>query len=181
MRNKITMKKLQIAIIGSAGWEEYPDEKPNKKAFAIAYEVGKLVGRRNAILVCGGKGGIMEAACRGAKEENSITVGIVSGNTRNQANKYVDVEIVSGMINCAEEAIIISMCDGLIIIGGGSGTLQEIAIAYRNKKPMVAITSISGWGEKLANSYLDQRQLIKIEEAVSPKEAMTLLLKRIKG
>lgn len=174
------MRKLQIGIIGSAGWEEYPKKKPDRKAFEVAYKVGKLIALNNAVLVCGGKGGIMEAACRGAKEENCITVGVISGKTRGKVNKYVDVEVISGMINCAEEAIIVSMCDGLIIIGGGSGTLQEIATAYRNKKPMVTIAGIAGWAEKLANSYLDERQLTKIEGASSPKEAMDLLLRKIK-
>ena len=101
------MKKLQIGIIGSAGWEEYPNRKPSKNAFEIAYEAGKLIAFNNAVLVCGGKGGIMEESCRGAKENNGITVGVISGNQRNQSNKYIDVEIVSGSINCSEESLIV--------------------------------------------------------------------------
>lgn len=176
----ITMKKLQIGVIGSAGWEEYPQKKPNKKTYKIAYEVGKLIAREHAILVCGGKGGVMEEVCRGAKEENGITVGVVSGNQRNQTNQYVDIEVVSGMTNAAEEALIISMSDGIIAIGGGSGTLQEIALAYRNKKPIVAIRGVSGWANKLADSYLDERSLIKIASAGTPKQAIALLFKKIK-
>lgn len=174
------MKKLQIGIIGSAGWEEYPKKKPQKKAYKIAYELGKLVALKNAVLICGGKGGVMEEACRGAKENGGMTVGVVSGNRRGQANIYVDVEITSGMTNCAEEALIVSMSDGLIAIGGGAGTLQEIAIAYRNKKPIIAITGVNGWANKVANTYLDERNLIKINAAKSPNDAIKLLLKLIK-
>lgn len=174
------MRKLQIGVIGSAGWEEYPKRKPNKIAFKIAYEIGRLVAANNAILICGGKGGVMEEACRGAKESDGITVGVISGNKRKQSNKYVDVEIVSGMVNSGEESLIISMSDGIIAIGGGSGTLQEIATAYRNKKPIVAIKGIPGWADKVAGSYLDEREIIKIEAAESPEKALELLMKRLK-
>lgn len=174
------MKKLQIAVIGSAGWEEYPGKKPNKKIFQLAYEAGKQIALQNAILVCGGKGGIMEEACRGAKENNGITVGVISGNERNKSNKYVDIEIVSGIVNCGEEALLISMCDGIVAIGGGSGTLQEIATAYRNKKTIIAIKGVKGWTNKLAGTYLDDRRLTKIEIANSSEEAISILLKRVK-
>lgn len=174
------MKNMQIAVIGSAGWEEYPGKKPRKAIFKVAYEVGKLIALEKAVLICGGKGGIMEEACRGAKENNGITAGIISGNQRNQSNKYVDVEVVSGIINCGEEALIISMADGIIAIGGGSGTLQEIATAYRNKKPIVVIKETDGWSNKVANSYLDERKLIKIRTANTPKEAVQKLLTVIK-
>lgn len=175
------MKKLQVGVIGTAGWEEYPKNKPNEKAYRLAYQIGKLIANRNAILICGGKGGIMEEACRGAKENKGVTVGIISGNKRNKSNKYVDVEVVSGITNSGEDAIIISMCDGIIAIGGGSGTLQEIALAYRNKKPVVAITNIMGWANKVADSYLDERKIIKIQKASSPNEAIDLLFKKIKN
>ena len=174
------MKRLQIGVIGSAGWEEYPNKKPDKKIFEFAYETGKLIAEKNAVLICGGKGGIMEEACRGAKEKDGITAGVVSGNERNKTNKYVDVEVVSGMVNCGEEAIIISMCDGIMAIGGGSGTLQEIATAYRNKKPVVALNGVDGWASKLSNTFLDEREIIKIYFANSPKEAVEILIKKIK-
>ena len=174
------MKKLQVGVIGSAGCEEYPNKKPSKKAFKTAYEIGKIIASEKAILICGGKGGIMKEACRGAKENNGITVGVISGNKLNQANEYVDVEVVSGVTNCSEEALIISMSDGIIAIGGGAGTLQEIAIAYRNKKPVIAIRGIPGWANKLSDTYLDERKIIKILGARSPREALKLLLRKIK-
>jgi uncharacterized protein (TIGR00725 family) len=173
-------RKLQIGIIGSSGWEEYPGKKPDKKLYRIAFELGKLIAKNNSILVCGGKGGIMLEAARGAKKYKGITAGVISGKLRNKANKFIDVEIVSGIINCAEESIIISMCDGIISIGGGSGTLQELAIAYRNKKPVVCINRTGGWTDKVANSFLDDRKLIKFKSANNPDGAISILLKEIK-
>lgn len=173
------MKRLQIAIIGSAGNEEYSGKKPAQRAFDAAYEAGRYLAKKNAILICGGKGGIMESACRGAKEENGITVGVVSGNNRNTSNGYIDVEIVSGIINCAEESLIISMSDGIVAIGGGSGTLQELAVAYRLQKPVVAIRGINGWANSLANTYLDERKLMKIASAKDAKSAIDMIFKKI--
>jgi len=170
------MKKIQIAIIGSAGPEEYQYKKPNEKIFQVAYQVGKLVAKNNCTLLCGGKGGIMKEACRGAKKLNGTTVGIISGNNRNESNQFTDIEIVSGMINCAEVSLLISSSDGVIIIGGGSGTLQEITVAYRNKKPITAIKSLAGWGKKLSDTYLDDRKTIKIYGAKNPKEAIDYII-----
>lgn len=166
------MERLQIGVIGSAGPEEYRGIKPDDKAYVFAEEIGRLIAEKNAVLVCGGNGGIMEAACRGAKSSNGITVGVVSGNIRGTCNPYVDVEVISGMTNCAEEALIISMSDALIILGGGAGTLQEIATAYRNNKPLVAIDGVEGWGNKLANTYLDYREITKIESMQTAKQAV---------
>lgn len=174
------MNKLQIGVIGSAGPEEYQLKKPDMRAYKLAEEVGYLIGLNNIILVCGGKGGIMESVCRGCKRAGGITVGVVSGNVRRTCNKYVDVDIVSGMINCAEENLIISMSDVLIILGGGSGTLQEISIAYRNNKPMIVIDGLDGWGAKLSNQYLDYRKKIKIIPVKRPKDAVKLAIKLAK-
>lgn len=172
-------RKIQIGIIGSAGPEEYPGKKPSNKIYEITEVVGKMVAEKNAIIICGGKGGIMESACKGAKSVGGITVGVVSGNKRGTSNQYVDVEVVSGTINCGEEALIISMSDALIILGGGAGTLQEITLAYRNNKPMVALVGLEGWGKKLANTYLDDRKKVKIISAKTPKEAIDIVFNKL--
>lgn len=174
------MRRLQIGVIGTAGREEYPKNKLNIKAYSLAYEIGKLIADKNAILICGGKGGIMEQACRGAKENKGITVGVIAGNQRNKSNKYVDVEVVTGVVNSSEDAIIVSMSDGIVAIGGGSGTLQEIALAYRNNKPVIAIKGINGWADKLADKYLDERKIVKIYSSRNAQQAIDLLFKRVK-
>lgn len=171
------MKKLQIGIIGSAGPEEYPTKKPNGGVYDIAYELGKLVAQNNSILITGGKSGIMEAAARGAKEKGGTTVGVVKGKERFTSNNYTDVEVVSGMDGCGEETMLVLMCDGLIGIGGGAGTLQELAIAYRNKKPVVLINTSRGWSRNLADKFLDERKIIKFVSATSTQKAVKILFR----
>ncbi|MHB8904052.1 MAG: SLOG cluster 4 domain-containing protein, partial [Patescibacteria group bacterium] len=79
-----------------------------------------------------------------------------------------------------DELTLVLMCDALIVIGGGAGTLQEIAIAYRNNKPIIALDYLGGWGEKLAGKYLDERKRIFIKSAKTPAEAVSLVLKNKK-
>lgn len=175
------MKKYQIGVIGSAGNEEYPGKnKQRAKIFNIAKILGKLIAREGAILITGGKGGVMEASCKGAKSVGGITVGYVKGKERLTSNEFTDIEVVSGMEGCGEETMLILSCDGIIAIGGGAGTLQELAIAYRNKKPVVVIDLGYGWASKLANTYLDERNNKKFLCAKTPKEAVNLLLKNLK-
>lgn len=138
-----------------------------------------MVAEKGATVVCGGKGGIMEATCKGAQKANGITVGVVSGNQRGTCNKYVMVEVVSGIINCGEESLIVSMSDALIVLGGGAGTLQEIALAYSNNKPIVTIKGLNGWGNKLANTFLDYRKRIKILAIQTPEQAIDLVFNKL--
>lgn len=173
-------RKLQIGIIGSAGIEEYPKGVRSKQEiYKVAEKIGELVAENGGILVTGGKGGVMEAACKGAKQKSGITVGVVKGKKRKTANRFVDVEVVSGMEGCGEETILVLMCDGVVAIGGGAGTLQELAIAYRNRRPIVALKNLPGWAEKLANSYLDERKKTKIIEAETPQQAIKILINKI--
>ena len=175
------MKRIyQIGIIGSAGNEEYPDRKPNQKIYKYAYELGSLIAKQGFILVTGGKGGIMEEASRGAKEENGVTVGIVKGSNRNVANKYVDVEIISNTASGGEENILVLSCDALVAIGGGAGTLQELAFAYRCGRPIIALTGVGGFSSKFAGQFLDERETIKITKTKDPKSAINLLKKLLK-
>lgn len=176
------VKKYQIGIIGSAGLEEYKQKsKPAQEIYAIAYELGKLVAQNNAILITGGKGGIMDTAAKGAKENGGITVGVISGNQRFLSNKYTDVEIVTGMYAGSDAAPLVMSCDGLIGIGGGAGTLQELTIAYRCQIPVVLIPGASGWSNTLAGKYMDERQLQKFKIAKTPAKAVKMLFKLIKS
>ena len=175
-------KKYQIAVIGPAGAEEYPTNKaPDTSVYEAAFLVGKYLAECNCAVVTGGKSGIMSTAAEGAKSiEGSITIGVVKGKDRFTANKFIDVEIVSGAIaDGLDEYQIITMSDGVILLGGGAGTLQEISIAYRQEKPVVAITDTAGWAEKLAGTYLDERERILIQSANTPKDAVKVLLSSI--
>ncbi len=173
-------QKLQIGIIGSAGKEEYQGKKPKQEIYDLSYRLGQLVAKRGAVVITGGKTGIMELAAKGAKEAGGIVVGIVKGAIRKTANKYIDVEVVSGMEGGGEASILVLSCDGLIGIGGGAGTLQELTYAYRNKKPVVLINSLPGWSKTLAGKYIDDRQILKFKTAPNPDKAVKMLFDLLK-
>jgi uncharacterized protein (TIGR00725 family) len=92
------------------------------------------------VLICGGLGGVMEAACRGAKTAGGTTVGILPGHDRAQANEHVDVALATGLGE-ARNALVVRAADALVAVGGEYGTLSEIALALKTGKPVVAIGS----------------------------------------
>jgi uncharacterized protein (TIGR00725 family) len=98
--------------------------------------VGRLIARAGALLVCGGLGGVMEAACRGAKAEGGATLGILPGGDRRDANRWVDVAIPTGLGE-ARNVLVVRAADALIAIGGEFGTLSEIAFALKAGKPVI--------------------------------------------
>lgn len=112
---------------------------------AEAEAVGGLLAQQGAVVVCGGLGGVMAAACRGAKAGGGATLGILPGTDRSEANPWVDVAVTTGMGE-ARNAIVVRSADVLVALGGGYGTLSEIALALRLGRPVVALSSwdISG-------------------------------------
>ncbi|MDO8482476.1 MAG: TIGR00725 family protein, partial [bacterium] len=167
-------RKLQIAVVGSAARSEYRG-RGGASSFMLkaAEKVGFLLAREGAVVVTGGKGGIMEAAARGAKKGGGVTVGVVKGKLRTISNRFTDIEVLTGMeADGLDELILVLMSDAVIVLGGGAGTLQEIALAYRNKKPIVVLDGMSGWGARLAGQFVDERQLVKLIKARTPEEAV---------
>jgi uncharacterized protein (TIGR00725 family) len=110
----------------------------SEEEVAAAERVGALVARRGAVLVCGGLGGVMEAACRGARGERGTTVGILPGLDRSAANPHLQVALPTG-IGEARNALVVRAADSVIAIGGGYGTLSEIALALKAGKPVVGL------------------------------------------
>jgi len=106
----------------------------------IAYEVGKKIAQRKHILICGGLGGVMEAACRGAKDGGGLTIGILPGKEKTEANPFVDIPIVTAMSH-ARNAIITRTADVLIAVDGRYGTLSEIGLALAIGKKVVGINT----------------------------------------
>jgi hypothetical protein len=141
-------------IIGVIGTSEASTEE-----YQTAEEVGREIARRKGILVCGGLGGVMEASCRGAKSEGGLTIGIIPGSSKKEANPYVDIPIVTG-ISEARNIIIVRSSNAIIAIGGSFGTLSEIAFALKLEIPVVGINT---W-EVSTN----------IKKATTPKEAVDL-------
>lgn len=177
--NKRTNRKLQIAVIGSAAQGEYGSKGgASPRMEKAAEKIGFLLAKRGVIVVTGGKGGIMEAAARGAKRAGGTTVGIVKGNQRNVANSFTDVEVITGMkADGLDELFLVLMSDSLVVLGGGAGTLQEIAIAYRNKKPIIVLDRMNGWGDKLAGKFVDERRSVKLVRVKTPEAAVTKAVK----
>lgn len=124
------MTRAYVAVVGSG--EATPDE------LAAAEEVGRAVASRGAVLVCGGLGGVMEAACRGARDGGGTTVGILPGHDRSAANEFVDVAIPTGLGE-ARNALVVRAADVLVAVGGSWGTLSEIALALRVGKRVVGV------------------------------------------
>jgi uncharacterized protein (TIGR00725 family) len=100
--------------------------------------VGRLVAQRGAVVVCGGLGGAMEAACRGAKQADGLTVGILPGSDRSAANPFVDVALPTGLGE-ARNALVVGAADVVIAVGRGYGTLSEIALALRAGKRVIGL------------------------------------------
>jgi uncharacterized protein (TIGR00725 family) len=107
----------------------------------LAGEVGRLLAERGCTLVCGGLGGAMAAACRGAKEAGGVTIGIIPGYDDRAANPWVDHVVCTGL-GQARNALVAATGQALIAIGGGWGTLSEIALGLRLARPVVLL---GGW------------------------------------
>lgn len=122
--------KTVIGVIGAS--EASSDERET------ALEVGRQIAGKGAVLLCGGAGGVMEAACMGAHSKGGLTIGIIPGASKSDANRYVDIPVVTEMGH-GRNIIVASSCDAVIAIGGGFGTLSEIAFALRLKIPVVGI------------------------------------------
>lgn len=175
------MRKLQIAVIGSAGPEEYEFKKPMQTMYKAAEELGYLLAMASAVVVNGGKGGVMEAVCKGAKRGGGLTVAEVAGSERGSANKYVDIEVVTYDAGFRGPSQLIGMSDAVISLGGGSGTLQEICVAYRMCKPTILLTGYGGWTDMLAKQeFLDERQLQPFITATAASKAVESAINQIK-
>jgi uncharacterized protein (TIGR00725 family) len=114
---------MQIAVIGM--------EKCTDEEYGAAETAGHLIAANHAVLCCGGKGGVMEAACKGAKETGGTTVGILPDTGR--GNPYLDIVIRTDM-GYGRNVILVHSGDAVVAIGGGYGTLSEIAIALKTGK-----------------------------------------------
>jgi uncharacterized protein (TIGR00725 family) len=105
-----------------------------------AARIGRLIAEAGAVLVCGGLGGVMEAACRGAVDAGGTTVGVLPGRDRLDANVYVDVAIPTG-IGEARNAVVVGMADAVVAVGGEFGTLSEIALALKAGTSVIGLES----------------------------------------
>jgi uncharacterized protein (TIGR00725 family) len=137
-------KKYIVAIVGAA-------ECSNNEQMQAAF-IGRLLAEHGVVLICGGRSGVMEAACGGARAGGGLTIGVLPGDTRQDANPHIDIPIVTGMGE-ARNAIIINSADAVIAIGGSYGTLSELAFASKRGIPVVGLgtwQATDGEGQPLA-------------------------------
>jgi uncharacterized protein (TIGR00725 family) len=152
-----------ISVIGGS------DSSPNN--LELAEKVGAEIAKKGAILVCGGLGGVMEAACRGAKKEGGQTLGFLPTDSKEHANDFVDIAIPTGF-GYARNFLVAKTGDAVIAIDGQAGTLSEMAIAWFSDKPLVALEPSGGWAARLAGEKIDERRTDSIYAAKTPEEAV---------
>jgi hypothetical protein len=136
-----------LLIIGVIGGQRPPEE-----ALALAERVGELVAKAGATLLCGGLGGVMEAACSGAKRAGGLTIGILPGGDKHEANPHVTIPIVTAM-GTARNVIVVRTADALIAVDGSFGTLSEIAHAMELRKRVFALRSWPVPDDPVAREY----------------------------
>jgi len=150
------MRGPLVGVIGARSCSAEVDE--------LAAEVGREIARHGAVLICGGLGGVMTAAARGAKQMGGFTVGILPGAATADANPYIDFPVATNM-GQARNAVIVQTSDVLIAVSGGYGTLSEMALALKSGKAVVAL--------------LPSFAVPGIRTAGSPKEAVREALSSI--
>lgn len=155
----MTNSALYIAVVG--GGRAPGDELEQARL------VGLGVARAGAVVVCGGLGGAMEAACRGAHEGGGLTLGILPGTDRSEANPHVDLAIPTGMGE-ARNALVVRASDALIAVSGEFGTLSEIAFALATGVPVVGLGT---W--ELVRKGEPVRDVVQVD---TPEAAVTLAL-----
>lgn len=138
----------------------------------LAEAVGRELARRGAVLICGGLGGVMEAACKGAREEGGITIGILPGEDRSEANPWVQIPIITGM-GFARNAIVAKSAQAVIAIDGSYGTLSEIAHALQKGIPVIGLNT---W-----TLTLNGREDNSIIPAQNPVEAVEKAIAAARG
>lgn len=166
------VKKRQILVIG------HNTNGCTPKHEKIAYDVGVEIAKSDSVLITGGLGGVMAAASKGAKESHGLTVGIIPQDDATLANEFCDIVIPSGM-GLTRDFLNALSADGVIIVGGGSGTLSEVCAAYMHKKPLVAVRNLGGAVESYIDGFLDHRENIKILGADTPQDAVKKILELI--
>jgi len=163
-----------IGVIGS--------NSAGPETLAVAEALGAAIVRAGFSLVCGGMGGVMEAASKGAAEcpdrGAAVVIGVVPSDRHDQANEFIDVVIPTGM-GYARNTLVALAADGLVAVEGGSGTLSEIALAWQHGRPVACLPGTGGWADRLAGEALDHRRPgERVEPFDDPAAAVAWLASR---
>jgi hypothetical protein len=151
-----------VAVVGAGDADD--------ELAAAAEEVGRRLAQAGAAVVCGGLGGVMEAACRGAKSAGGLTVGILPGRRRADANRWVDVAIPTGMGE-TRNALVVMSADAVVAVGGEHGTLSEVAFGLKLGRPVVGLRT---WRLVRGDGAVDE-SIVPTEDAQAAVAAVLAL------
>lgn len=151
----------------------------------LAEDLGGEICRADFDLACGGLDGVMEAVSRGyararAASGGGLVIGILPGARADEANEHLDVAVPTGL-GYARNTLVVLAGDGVVLCGGGSGTLSEAAFAWQFAKPIAALAPSGGWARELAGRALDARRADAIFAAATAAEAVAYLARRLAG
>lgn len=155
-----------VTVIGSSG-------QIDEKIYNSAEKLGELLAKNDFIVITGGRSGVMEAVCKGAKKAGGLTIGILPGFTREDANPYVDISIPTGL-GYARNAINVLAGDVVVAISGGPGTLSEIGLALAYNKPLIILKGCGGVSELISKEGIKG---YNIEIANTPEEVLEKIRK----
>jgi uncharacterized protein (TIGR00725 family) len=158
----LSSRRRLVAVCG--------ESDPQTPLADLAFELGRGIAQRDAVLLCGGLTGVMEHAARGARAAGGLTIGLLPGDDPDEANEYIQVAIGTGLGH-ARNAILARTADGVVAVGGGLGTLSEIALALRNGRPTIGIQT---W-----RFDRDRRTEPELPVAANPKDALDWLFARM--
>lgn len=142
-------QKITISVIGG--------HKSEKDVEQIAHDIGFLVAKVEAILICGGLDGVMRAASKGAKEGGGMTIGLLPGNKKSDANSYIDIALPT-TVGYARNAMVAASADIIIALPGSHGTLSEICYGLVYKRPII---DLGGWKREGMISVKDLKDVEK--------------------
>ena len=148
---------MRISVIGG--------EQADSEASRLAFEVGRELGARGHVLICGGRGGVMREVCRGAKERGGLTIGILPGDDLGEANEYVDIPLPTGL-GFARNVLVARGGEAVIAISGKFGTLSEIAFALISGRPVIGLGT---W--ELRDGDGHEAPIERVEDAKSAVDA----------
>ncbi|PAE18287.1 TIGR00725 family protein [Robertmurraya siralis] len=169
----------KIGIIGSSY-----DILENEEIHGLqekCYELGIKLAKSNAVIFSGGDNGLCTDVLKGVYDAGGLSIELLPDEYQDpQKNSYSTIQINTGLGYGIRDILLIRSVEGVISIGGGAGTLGELAYAYNSRKPIIAIKNSGGWSDKLNNQYIDNRRKILIDSLDSVDQVIESLLNKIK-
>jgi len=167
-------RRVQISVVG------FNEDSCTHVARDAAYRVGRAVAEEGGVVVCGGLGGVMEEASKGALEAGGHSVGIIPSADSAQASRYCDFVVATGL-GRSRNFLVAYSGDAMVVVGGGAGTLIEAAAAYQAGKPIAAVKGTGGVADAWAGKYIDERRTGRVLEGSSPEDAVKKAMRALSG